>query len=590
MALRDFFLGQQTNQILPSRLPGTAKGWDTSSVNREVRIDPSVNSDVEILPSMAVKLSGRAGQSLYVVPCAAKTDIPFGFVIYKAKSLNQNRTINRMMTVGRSMQLMDFVFKGAITAGQSVYQDPTDGYCTGDSDDGFYVGTAMETVQSTATFPVIATVEINIRTVTSGTAESATDVSFNPTGLKVLTSQNVQGALGQTDSALADLQDSASILQTTVTLANTIGADTVVMLDELTAFEIDGRPNYKEPGATVYGPNGAQGIIHTVDADNQSATIKTTVLATVAGSGTDNNGLEGDYCARYGIDDETKSGLPYQGTGNQVIVPAQLQMDVPGVAGLTTNASQIVHDLIATTNCELFLAQGTVIEATDVFFQITEPQDGTTGYAAWWNGTEWKFKSNDTGNVWRAANAVRIAKCIFTGGNLTRLCFTGCRVLNKQEYATARALKLSDTFAQSVANNATYNVLTTFDLSTDTILEANTSASNFSLTSGVLKVPASPKYSDYTIIIRLSGAMDGGEGTSREFGVQLQRADGTVVAENAVVKVSGNDLSKRAITFATYTKGTTDPFSVGGLKLVINNTSGRALNLTGAEILIKMIA
>lgn len=307
-------------------------------------------------------------------------------------------------------------------------------------------------------------------------------------------------------------------------------------------------------------------------------------------TGSDNNGLEGDYCSRYGIDDETKSGLPYIGTGNQVIIPAQLQMDVPGVAGLTTNASQIVHDLTATTNCELFLAQGTILEATDVFFQTTEPQNGTTGYAAWWNGTEWKFKSNDTGNVWRAANAVRIAKCIFTGGNLTRLCFTGCRVLNKQEYATARALKLSDAFTQTVANNGTYNVLTTFDLATDTVLEANTSANNFTLTSGVLKVPASPKYSDYTIAIRLSGTIDGGEGTSREFGVQLQRADGTVVAENAVVKVTGNDLAKRAITFATYTKGTADPFSVGGLKLVINNTSGRALNLTGAEILIKMIA
>lgn len=152
------------------------------------------------------------------------------------------------------------------------------------------------------------------------------------------------------------------------------------------------------------------------------------------GSSADNNGLEGDYCSKYGIVDETKSGLPTQGTGNQIIIPAQLVMDVPGVSGLTTNATAITHDLVSTTDCEIFLAEGTVIEATEVYWQTTEPEDGQTGYLAWWNGTGWKFKSNDTGNVWRAANAVRIAKCVFTGGNLTRLCFTGCRVLNKQDY------------------------------------------------------------------------------------------------------------------------------------------------------------
>lgn len=150
-----------------------------------------------------------------------------------------------------------------------------------------------------------------------------------------------------------------------------------------------------------------------------------------------NTGLEGDYCCKYGIVDETKSELPYQGTGNQVIIPAQLVLDVPGVSGQTINASKITYDLTSTTNCELFLAQGTVIEATGVYWQKTEPEDGQTGYLAWWNGTEWKFKSNDTGNVWRTARAVRIAKCIFTDGSLTRLCFTGCRVANKQQYLPA---------------------------------------------------------------------------------------------------------------------------------------------------------
>lgn len=155
----------------------------------------------------------------------------------------------------------------------------------------------------------------------------------------------------------------------------------------------------------------------------------------------DNNGLEGDYCCKYGIVDETVSGLPTQGTGNQLIIPAGLVLDIPGSPGLTTNLTAITHDLVSTTNCEIFLAQGTVIEATEVYWQTTEPEDGQAGYLAWWNGTGWKFKSNDTGNVWRAANAVRVAKCIFTDGTLTRLSFTGCRVLNKQLYATKADLE-----------------------------------------------------------------------------------------------------------------------------------------------------
>ncbi len=168
------------------------------------------------------------------------------------------------------------------------------------------------------------------------------------------------------------------------------------------------------------------------------------------GSSADNNGLEGDYCSKYGIVDETASGLPTQGTGNQIIIPAGLVLDVPGVSGLTTNASKITHDLTSTTDCEIFLAEGTVIEATEVYWQTTEPEDGQTGYLAWWNGTEWKFKSNDTGNVWRAANAVRIAKCVFTDGSLTRLCFTGCRVLNKQEWLPKNGITQNGAFAYAI--------------------------------------------------------------------------------------------------------------------------------------------
>lgn len=194
------------------------------------------------------------------------------------------------------------------------------------------------------------------------------------------------------------------------------------------------------------------------------------------GSSADNNGLEGDYCSKYGIVDETASGLPTQGTGNQIIIPAQLVMDVPGVSGLTTNASAITHDLVSTTDCEIFLSEGTVIEATDVFFQTDEPQNGETGFAAWWNGTEWKFKSNDTGNVWRAANAVRIAKCIFTDGALTRLCFTGCRVLDKQEWLPKNGITQAKPFS--------YNLVLGSDLQRNYSITFSALATSFTLSLG----------------------------------------------------------------------------------------------------------
>lgn len=156
----------------------------------------------------------------------------------------------------------------------------------------------------------------------------------------------------------------------------------------------------------------------------------------------DINGLEGDYATTYGIVDETKSGLPYiKSVGSKVVViPAQLVLDVPGVPGLTTNSSNIEYEVQSTNDPQLFLANGTVIEATTVVWGDKDVDNGSDAYAARWNGKTWEFKSNDTGNVWRPANAVRVAKTVFTDGSLTRLCFTGCRVLNKQEYATKDAL------------------------------------------------------------------------------------------------------------------------------------------------------
>jgi len=161
MALKDLFNAQSLNQAFPSRLPGTAYGWDTASMNKEVMLDPATSSSVELLPSNAVKLSGKAGQVKYVSPVTADSDKPYGYIIYKAKALGSTVEFNRMFTVARFGQEMAFAFKTAITAGDPVYYDPTDGFATSSSTDTILLGLAVETVAAaTSAAPVIATVEI----------------------------------------------------------------------------------------------------------------------------------------------------------------------------------------------------------------------------------------------------------------------------------------------------------------------------------------------------------------------------------------------------------------------------------------------
>ena len=101
-----------------------------------------------------------------------------------------------------------------------------------------------------------------------GGASSAADVSFNPSGLNVITETNVQGALAQVDSSVKGLQDSVSVLTTSDNLLNEIGGKTTVALADLTAMAIVGRPSYKQAGATVYDGNGVVGIIDSVDSTN----------------------------------------------------------------------------------------------------------------------------------------------------------------------------------------------------------------------------------------------------------------------------------------------------------------------------------
>jgi len=276
----------------------------------------------------------------------------------------------------------------------------------------------------------------------SGGASTAKDVSFDPTNLKVLKTTNVQSALSETDAALADLQDAVSILFTTVELADTIGSDTVIMLDELNAMEVDGRPSYKLPGATVFAPNGQQGIIHSVDTENQSATVKTTVTKRATGGGT-NAGIKGDYFATWGWT-EGDNGLPTIVSGsNNIKTPAGIVMMCPGADGYITFTGEMTYENELTEDFTLFYARNTdgtgatLVGVTDVVWSDTEPEpNGQSGFQAWKKSgsSTWQLRSNDTGNTWREVVGGPIGDVHYTDGTVTRLDFDGYRQFNKQKY------------------------------------------------------------------------------------------------------------------------------------------------------------
>lgn len=153
------------------------------------------------------------------------------------------------------------------------------------------------------------------------------------------------------------------------------------------------------------------------------------ISSTGGGAGGTNAGIEGDYCSRYGVVD-CPNGILTEGTG-KVTLNAGVVMQLTETDGLTTNASAMSHDITSTVDFDLFYTSGSLLEATQVVFAETEPDNGETGVLAWFNGTKWQFKSNDTGNVWKSAPAVRLAHIHMTNGNITRIDYIGNRHLNK---------------------------------------------------------------------------------------------------------------------------------------------------------------
>lgn len=167
-------------------------------------------------------------------------------------------------------------------------------------------------------------------------------------------------------------------------------------------------------------------------------------------SSTSSYGIKGDYFSKYGITKCQNGLIKTTLDSKEVVVLAGIECFMPGATTKITIASNITYEVQATTKTTLFLAGAEIIEAEDVFYQETEPQDGSSTYVAWYNpkANEWKFKSNDTGNVFRTVRATPIADVYVDGSNITRIDYIGYRVFNDTIYATKDDL---DTVSNSVA-------------------------------------------------------------------------------------------------------------------------------------------
>lgn len=190
--------------------------------------------------------------------------------------------------------------------------------------------------------------------------------------------------------------------------------------------------------------------ITALDADKQdkltagtNITIKDNVISAVTGG---DNGIKGDYCTTYGIID-APNGILTNPSGMEVVLKQGVVLQLAGQDIKTTISGDMAHTITSTADCDLFYVSGTtsLMEVAEIVWSRIEPDNGQTGVLAWWNpdNKKWKFKSNDTGNVWAEAIATPIAHIHTNGTTITRIDHIGYRVLDDEIYALKSDLSLS---------------------------------------------------------------------------------------------------------------------------------------------------
>jgi len=142
----------------------------------------------------------------------------------------------------------------------------------------------------------------------------------------------------------------------------------------------------------------------------------------------------------------------------------------------------------------------------------------------------------------------------------------------------------------NIAPGASSNLLQGFSFPANVERTANTTADDWGVTtSGALVFNAIDGYVALTIDVRLSGTIAGvGPGSLSEFSVSLVRPVAgvdTTAAERGVTNMG--TLNSKSICFESYTLNTDDPFITDGVRVILNNTSASAINITGITVLIK---
>ena len=159
----------------------------------------------------------------------------------------------------------------------------------------------------------------------------------------------------------------------------------------------------------------------------------------IGSGGTESDGIKGDYCTSYGIL-EAPNGILTNPSGMQVTLKQGVVMQLAGQDIKTTVSGDMTQTLTSTADCDLFYVSGTtsLMEVAQIVWSKMAPDNGQTGVLAWWNpdNKKWKFKSNDTGNVWAEAVATPVAHIHTDGTTITRIDHIGYRVMDNEVYVS----------------------------------------------------------------------------------------------------------------------------------------------------------
>ena len=148
-------------------------------------------------------------------------------------------------------------------------------------------------------------------------------------------------------------------------------------------------------------------------------------------------GLRGDYSTHYGIE-YCQYGLIDNPAGTKtIVVKGGMMLCVPGAETKTTIGSDITYNILSDSDVTVFYADGNILEVNKIEYSTEEPEALDSGMLAWWNPDVgvWQFKSNNTGNVWREANATPLADIRIDSGAINRIDYVGYRIFNDDIYA-----------------------------------------------------------------------------------------------------------------------------------------------------------